>query len=244
MVKHIVQTCPECQHVKPLHSSHKKTIKMARLPEPLSTYSMDLFGPLTDKTYNSGSPFLYVLVIKELWSGYISLVPLCKTTTEAIADAIYSEIILRFGNFQKLCSDNAANLSTLAVKEICHIQSIKTRKSLAYHPSSNGKIERTMAVIGAAFRKFGQDSKDWVHVLKAIASSINSSPQAHTQFTPFFLQHFLEFPSIFFFSDSSEDLSNDAHYYSNVVKRVMEDKRLSIDIYQQIHDDYCKTQED
>ena len=178
-------------------------------------------------------PFLYVLVIKDLWSGYISLVPLSKTTTEAIADAIYSEIILRFGNFQTLCSDNAANMSTLAVKEICHLLFIKTRKSYAYNAATNGKIERTMAVI------------DWLHLLKIIASSINSSPQAHTQFSPFFLQHFREYPSIFAFSDSTEAYPTyDAHYYSNVVKRVMEDKRLSIDIYQQIHDDYCKTQED
>ena len=173
------------------------------------------------------------------------MVPLCETMTEAIADAIYSEIILRFGNFQTLCSDNAANMSTLAVKEICHLLSIKTRKLMAYQLSSNGKIERTMAVIGAGFRKFGQDTKDWLHLLKVIASSINSSPQAHTQFSPFFLQHFREYPSIFAFSDSTEgDPTNDGHYYSNVVKRVMEDKRISIDIYQQIHDDYCKTQED
>ena len=186
---------------------------------------MDLFGPLFVKTDNSKSPLLYVLVIKELWSGWVTLVPLCETTTEAIADAIYSEIILKFGNFQKLCSDNAANMSTLAVKEICHLLSIKTCKSYAYKADSNGKIERTMAVIGAAFRKFGQDSKDWVHVLKVIASSINSSPQAHTQFSPFFLKYFREYPSIFAFSDSTEgDPTNDSHYYSNVVKRVMEDK--------------------
>ena len=245
MVKDVFQTCQICENVKPLHSSHKKTIKMARLPAPYSSYSMDLFGPLFVKTDNSKPPFLYVLVIKELWSGWVTLVPLCETMTEAIADAIYSEIILKFGNFQKLCSDNAANMSTLAIKEICHLLSIKTCKSYAYKADSNGKIERTMAVIGAAFRKFGQDSKDWVHVLKVIASSINSSPQAHTQFSPFFLQYFRKYPSIFAFSDSTEgDPTNDSHYYSNVVKRVMEDKRISIDIYQQIHDDYCKTQED
>ena len=249
MVKSVVQTCAQCELVKPLPPSHKKPIKMARLPAPYSSYSMDLFGPIkTDKvidnTDNARSPFSYVLVMKELWSGWVTLVPLCETT-EAIATAIYSEIILPLGNFQKLCSDNAANMSTLAVKEICHLLSIKTRKSIAYHPSSNGKIERTMAVIGAGFRKFGQDTKDWLHLLKVIASSINSSPQAHTQFSPFYLQHFREYPSIFAFSDSTEgDPTNDGHYYSNVVKRVMEDKRISIDIYQQIHDDYCKTQED
>ena len=218
---------------------------MARLPAPYSSYSMDLFGPLFVKSDNSKSPFSYVLVIKELWSGWVTLIPLCETTTEKIADAIYSDIILKFGNFQTLCSDNAMNMSTLAVKEICHLLCIKTLKSYAYHPCSNGKIERTMGVIGATFRKFGQDSKDWIHLLKVIASSINSSPQAHTQFSPFFLQHFREYPSIFAFSDSTEkDPTNDAHYYSNVVKRVMDDKRISIDIYQQIHDDYCKTQED
>ena len=179
---------------------------------------MDLHQTLTDRTDNSGSPFSYVLVVKELWSGWVSLIPLHQTTTEAIAQAIYSDIILSFGNFQKLCSDNAANMSTLAVKEICHLQSIKTRKLLSYCPTSNGKIELTMAVIGAAFRKFGQDTKDWVHLMKVIASSINSSPQAHTQFSPFFLQHFHEYPFIFAFADSTEaDPSNDAHYYSNVV---------------------------
>ena len=110
MVKDIVHTCQECQPVKPLHPSHQKPIKMAILPEPYSTYSMDLYGPLTNKTDNSGSPFLYILVVKELWSGWVSLILLCQTMTEAIAQAIYSDIILSFGNLKNLCSDNAANL--------------------------------------------------------------------------------------------------------------------------------------
>ena len=55
MVKDIVQTCPICQPVKPLHPSNQKPIKMARLLEPCSSYSMDLYGPLTDKTDNTGS---------------------------------------------------------------------------------------------------------------------------------------------------------------------------------------------
>ena len=102
-----------------------------------------------------------------------------------------------------------------------------------------------MSVISDAFRKFGQDARDWRHLLKVIACSINSSPQTHTQFSPFFLQHFQEYSSIFVFSDSTEgDLLNDNHYYSNVVKCVVEDKQLSIEIFQQIHDEYCKTQED
>ena len=203
MVKDIVQTCLKCQTVKPLHQSHQKPIKMARLLEPYSTYSMDLYGPLTDKTDNSGSPYLYILVLKELWSGFVTLVGLCKMITEAIVEAYYSDIIFPFGNFQNLCWDKAVNLSTLAVKETCHLVSIKTWKSLAYHPTSNGKIESTMAIIRAAFRKFGQDSKDWVYVLKVRASSINSSAQAHTQFNPFFLQHFCDYPSIFAFANST-----------------------------------------
>ena len=127
MVRDVVQTCAQCELVKPLPPSHKKPIKMTRLPAPYSSYSMDLFGPLSVQSDHFKPPFSYVLVIKELWSGWISLTPLCETTTEKIAD---------------------------------------------------------------------------------------------------------------------QDPTNDAHYYSNVVKRVMEDKRISIDIYQQIHDDYCKTQED
>ena len=112
---------------------------------------MDLYGPLTDKIDNSGSPFLYILVIKELWLG---LAPLRNTTTEAIAQAIYSDIILPFANFKNLCSDNTAKLTTLAVKETCHLLSIKSRKLYAYQAATNSKIEQTMAVIRDAFRKF------------------------------------------------------------------------------------------
>ena len=66
-------------------------------------------------------------------------------------------------------NDNAANLTTLAVKEICHLLSIKTQKSYAYHHASNGVIECTMSMISDAFRKFGQDARDWCHLLKVIA---------------------------------------------------------------------------
>ena len=152
MVKHVVQTC---QIVKPLHPSNKKQIKMAKLPEPCSMCSMDIKDYLSAQD----SSFSYILVIKELWSSYITLVLLQNTTAKDIAQAIYSEIILPFGNFKNLCTDNAANLTTLAIKEICHLLSTKTRKSYAYQAATNGKIEWT-SVIRDALRKFGQYIKD------------------------------------------------------------------------------------
>ena len=141
-------------------------------------------------------------------------------------------------------SDNAPNLSKASMEQICQLLTIKTKKSYVYQSRTNGKVECVMRVINEALRKMVDTETDWFHMIKVIQSSINASPQSHTSFSPFFLQHFREYPSVFAFTESTEnDPTNDAHFHSNVVDRVMRDRQISIDILKSLHDKYRHTQE-
>ena len=240
IVEKVVKSCPNCQKVKQLDSRNEKPIEMTQLPEPYACYGLDIKGPWSSEK----APFQYLLVVKEMWSGYVTLIPLQDTTSETIAKALYSDIILRFGHFQQLVSDNAPNLSKASMEQICRLLTIKTKKSYVYQSRTNGKVECVMRVINEALRKMVDTETDWFHVVKVIQSSINASPQPHTSFSPFFLQHFREYPSVFAFTESTEnDPTNDAHYHSDVVDRVMRDRQVSIDILKSLHDKYRHTQE-
>ena len=110
------------------------------------------------------APFNYILVIKEAWSGYLTLVPLYQTTSEALAHAIYTEIILRFGHFQIIQRDHGSNLTQAAMSEICRLLTIKTRKSYIHQVITNGKTECEMVPLTAALKKSGQNPQHWPHL--------------------------------------------------------------------------------
>ena len=98
IVKEIVASCESCQRVKQLNYKNLADTTMQRLPVPFSTLAIDIKGSFKI----SGLGYNYILVIKELWSKFLVLVPLTSTTSDAIAEAIYTEYILRYGHFSVL----------------------------------------------------------------------------------------------------------------------------------------------
>ena len=67
LVQEFVEQCTVCQSVKKTTAKNKNFIHMSDLEVPSESYSFDLKGPFRSQT---GNPFSYVLVYKELFSKY------------------------------------------------------------------------------------------------------------------------------------------------------------------------------
>ena len=122
-----------------------RPLKISRLQVPHSTYYFDVKGAINAP----GATFNHILV----WMGYVTLVPLYSPTLEAIAHAIYTEIILRFGHFSIIQTDLALNLTRAAVEEVWRLLQIKTRHSIKYQSRTSGYVKVMDRTISSAFRK-------------------------------------------------------------------------------------------
>ncbi|KAJ8884985.1 hypothetical protein PR048_011181 [Dryococelus australis] len=97
-------------------------------------YSLDVVGPLT-KTEDGNN----------LMKGQ---------TTESIAKAFVKNVILKYGIPQVLLSDQGLNLNGKLFQRICRLLKIEKIKTTAYHPQSNGSLQRYHKVLGKYLQHF------------------------------------------------------------------------------------------
>jgi len=64
-----------------------------------------------------------------------------------IARAFVEEIILKFGIPQTILTDQGSNFMSEVFRNVCKLLKIKKIKCTAYHPQTNGALERTHRVL-------------------------------------------------------------------------------------------------
>ena len=86
---------------------------------------------------------------------------LSLSTSIKIADAFIKRFICRFGAPRAVLTDQAANFTsafTKAVARKCKIQQFRTT---AFHPQTNGSIERLHLVLTEYLKRFIGRYSDW-----------------------------------------------------------------------------------
>ena len=160
---------------------NKGTVKTAPIEEypiptrPFETVAIDLLQ-LPRSTQGS----VYVLVCVDHFSRYTVLIPLPNKTASSVAHAFVSNFICPFTTPSVLLSDNGAEFKNEVLQKICQKFHIHQTFITAYHPASNGLVERTNRKILTILRhfvgKFQESWQDWLpHVNACINATINSS---------------------------------------------------------------------
>lgn len=153
-VRETVSTCIECQKCAPV-SSHPSE-ELHRLP-PVKTFqrwSLDFMGPLP-VTRNG---FKWLLVAIEHATKWPIVKPLRCATAEEVATFLYEEIVLKFGCPGEILTDRGSQFMGNLLKEYLCILQTKHLKTSAYHPRTNGMVERLNGTIKSAFSKMVQDN--------------------------------------------------------------------------------------
>lgn len=139
-----IRTCRECQARDPV-----------RLHEPaISTRNLRLF----DKWYIDTTRMpdedgiRYVVQAREAVSGWVEGRVLAKNNTDAIKSFIWEEIVCRHGYPREVVLD-AGPENRRDVERFAEDHGIKRVKISAYHPGSNGPIERAMRTLKDALSK-------------------------------------------------------------------------------------------
>ena len=140
--KDFVKCCGPCQRRK---GAQYRNTPLRRYPDvviPLQRVSVDLL-----QVAPSSRHFKYIFTAIDHCTRYITLVPLKTKTASEVAKALINKLILVLGPPQVIQSDNGREFRNEDWASVCQIIKAKTQFTIAYHPQSNGMVERTNRIV-------------------------------------------------------------------------------------------------
>ena len=181
--------CETCQRCKPSNRPPRAPLLPVQVPElPMHFITIDVAYMTKDE-----EGFRYILLIGDLFSKYVSAVPLREQTAEEICDALHQEWLLIHGNPNFLLSDQGSNVDGNVVREICSKFGIEKRRTTAYHSQGNGFAERSIRNVKEIFRTHLLANKlhqnQWRSVLKELVFALNTTLSSATKCVPYDIVH-------------------------------------------------------
>jgi hypothetical protein len=186
-VEQHVLRCDKCLMNKPQRGPGVGLVPLSVPAGPWESVSMDMIVKLPKGSAGYDS----ILVFVDRFTKMVHLVP----TTEATDAAGFAELFLwnvfrLHGAVKELVSDRGVQWCNEFWGHVAATMGISRRMTMAYHPRANGQVERINAVIEEMLRMFVEDDQEgWHRWLPMVEFAINSSFNASTGHTPFYLNY-------------------------------------------------------
>jgi len=183
-VEEFVRACDACAKRKVPPNIQAPIAQPFQAMYPFQQVSLDVVGPLPTTTQG----YRYLLTIIDHFSRYAEAVPLKTQTAEETAEAFIENVILRHGVPERVLTDQGRNFVSELFKEICRALNIKKLQTTAYHPQSNGVVERFhRTLIESMSHYVEEDGHDWVRWVPFALAAYRSLPHSSTGYTPNYL---------------------------------------------------------
>lgn len=180
-----VKSCDRCQLAKRDYNPHKPPMVPMPMSKRFERWHIDILGPLnrTEEGYE------YVLLCIDSFTRWSEAFPLKSQSAKETADVLYKEIFTRFGAPKILFSDRGRNFMSNLVNALCELFQITQHHTSAYHPNTNGMVERQNSTLAQSLRAYcGKEQSRWPQLLPSVMMAFRKSPSMHsTEFSPFYL---------------------------------------------------------
>jgi hypothetical protein len=189
-IKDWLSGCPSCQILSPRDNIPHAHQHSLRLPDGVfKKWSLDFVGPLP--LSSSGNRWLLVGI--EHVTRWVIAVPMKEATAENVGRAIYNNILCEFGCPEEILTDRGSNFLADSLNHYLTEQQIRHLKTSAYHPRTNGMVEK---VNGAIQRQLlalcGTATHKWDQFIGQALLAIRSRIHQSTGFSPFKLLYGVE----------------------------------------------------
>lgn len=129
----------------------------------------------------------YALVIIDVFTNFLILRALPEAKGEDVARQLHSVFAL-LGPPKILQSDRGSQFLNQVMQAFTHLHQVRHRFVAAYHPQTNGKVERVISTVRTMLNKLmGGSILEWPHYLEAVQYYYNNKINEITQSTPFSL---------------------------------------------------------
>lgn len=181
-VKHYIKNCKTCQKFKAVRNRDIAPAIVPELPDkPFEKIALDIFGPLQ----RARSGHEYILSIQDCLTKYLVLCPLQTKSSSEIIQALNDDFVLIHGVPDVFLTDQGQEFNSKLMQDFEQLHGISHIKTTAFHPQSNGSIERMHALLKESIKTMCEGHVDnWKDILKLIAFAYNSSKHSATGYRP------------------------------------------------------------
>jgi hypothetical protein len=141
---------------------------------------LDLIGPLT-----LCNGYKYICTAIDYYTKWPEAVPLKDKSGLSVGRFLW-QLQCRYGASEIHITDQGTEFNNQLSKEFCRLSGIQQKVATAYHPQTNGLVERQNRTTNACIRKSLEDRFDqWVYALDSVLFSYRVQKHASTKFTPY-----------------------------------------------------------
>ena len=185
-VKNHVAACDRCQRfegknkVAPLVPIHATA--------PLDLVHLDYTTCETSGGTQPTSKPGNILCIVDHFTRFVVAVNTPSQTAAVTAKAFYDHFIAVFGAPRRIVSDQGGSFTGDVIASLCDTFGISRTTTSAYHPQTNGQVERWNQTLLRMVGKLAADEKyNWKNHLSELAQAYNSTRCSVTGYSPHFL---------------------------------------------------------
>ena len=179
-IEQYCQKCHLCASRKP-HKPTRSPLGSNHVSAPLERVAIDICGPFP--LSNSGNK--YILVICDCFTRWTEAIPIPNQEADTIVKAFVDVYVSRFGVPLQIHSDQGRNFTSKLFAEMCQLLQIHHTQSTAFHPQSNGIVERFNRTLSAMLAMYcSEKQRTWDQFLPQVMLAYRSSVNASTGKTP------------------------------------------------------------
>ena len=181
-VEETVRHCTVCAKNRVTERKRTSFLKLFPAEGPLEFVAMDILGPLPKTEH--GNRFL--LVITDRFSKLTRTVPLRTITALVVAKAFCDAWVFSYGPPRYLLTDNGTQFNAKFFLAVCRELGIAKIFTTAYHPQTNGQVERFNRTIINSLRGYVERRQgDWDEYTAAITFGYNCRVHSSLHLAPF-----------------------------------------------------------
>ena len=184
-VASVVHRCRQCSD-KGLRIIGDPTLQPLPLPDFLARGALDTFGPLTPPSKYGNK---HVVVYVDYYSKFVIAQAIPERSSEHVRKFLRERVFYTLGAPMEIVCDNGTEFKAMMETE-CRRLNIKITHGAAYHPQTQGQVERTIQTLKQGLKTCMADKEDktsWEEHLPECVAGMNFARQRSTKFSPYFI---------------------------------------------------------
>lgn len=147
--------------------------------------------------------YRYLLTLIDRFSIWPEAVPMRDVTADTVIDAFYTGWVSRFGAPETITSDRGSQFESVLFEALSKLIGSSRTRTTAYHPASNGMIERWHRSFKTAI--MCHNTPDWTNILPTVLLGLRTSYKEDVKTTSAELVYgtTLRLPGEFFIDDET-----------------------------------------
>jgi hypothetical protein len=195
---------------------------------------MDFHGPINPTTRRGNR---YIISLTDVLSKFVITKAVRDCSAKTTVDFLTNDVILKYGTPTCILTDNGTHFTAETTNNLLKKLGVTHLYTTAYHPQTNGQIERFNATMDGKIAALCNDQRtDWDEMLQFVTFNYNTSIHATTKHTPFEMMHGRQSILPFDQQQTLISLTNDVEHgekLRNYLEKLTDDARKNIQKAQQ-----------